>query len=98
MLTPLRNAQTWLQERNASQSVEDQLQESGLVIESDESLHDDHPDILIREGIAIIFFGSIRGILTKHSLKLILQDRCDDRMPELIETHLEKEEDIKEKE
>ena len=41
MLTPLRDAHTWLQERTASRSIEDQLQESGLVIESDESLHDE---------------------------------------------------------
>ena len=41
MLTPLRDAQTWLQERTASRSIEDQLQESGLVIESDESINDE---------------------------------------------------------
>ena len=41
MLTPLRNVQTWLQERTAPQSVEAQLHESGLVIESDESIHDE---------------------------------------------------------
>ena len=41
MLTPLRNVQTWLQERTAPLSVEAQLHESGLVIESDESIHDE---------------------------------------------------------
>ena len=41
MLTPLRNAHAWLQERTAPPSIEDQLQESGLVIESDESIHDE---------------------------------------------------------
>ena len=41
MLTPLRNAHTWLQERTASRSLEDQLQDSGLIIESDESLHEE---------------------------------------------------------
>ena len=41
MLTPLRNAHAWLQERTAPPSVEAQLHESGLVIESDESIHDE---------------------------------------------------------
>ena len=41
MLTPLRNAHAWLQERTAPPSVEDQLHESGLVIESDESIQDE---------------------------------------------------------
>jgi len=41
MLTPLRNAQAWLQGRTDPPSVEDQLHESGLVIESDESIHDE---------------------------------------------------------
>ena len=41
MLTPLRDAHTWLQERTASRSIEDQLQESGLMIESDDSPHDE---------------------------------------------------------
>ena len=40
MLTPLRNAHAWLQERTASRSIEDHLHESGLIIESAESLHD----------------------------------------------------------
>ena len=39
------------------------------------SYHDDHPDILIRDGVAVIYLGPVRCILTKQSLKLILPDR-----------------------
>ena len=55
------------------------------------SYHDDHPDILIRDGVAMIYLGPVRCILTKQSLKMILPDRCDDRLLDLIDAQLAKE-------